>query len=56
MARKLAIGINWQGSLDYKVLLERVQIADAATMLLCFMIKEPRDQLLSQCRAGKRNA
>ena len=28
--RKLAIGINWQGSLDYKALLERVQIADAA--------------------------
>lgn len=30
MARKIAIGINWQGSLDYKTLIERVQIADAA--------------------------
>jgi F420-dependent oxidoreductase-like protein len=29
MSRKIAIGINWQGSLDYKALLERVQIADA---------------------------
>lgn len=29
MARKIAIGINWQGALDYQTLLERVQIADA---------------------------
>lgn len=29
MARKIAVGINWQGSLDYKALLERIQIADA---------------------------
>jgi hypothetical protein len=29
MARKVAIGVNWQGSLDYKALLERIQIADA---------------------------
>ena len=29
MARKIAVGINWQGSLDYKALIERVQIADA---------------------------
>ncbi len=30
MARKISVGINWQGALDYKALLERVQIADAA--------------------------
>src|SRR6266850_3453628 len=29
MARKISIGINWQGPLDYKVLLDKVQIADA---------------------------
>jgi F420-dependent oxidoreductase-like protein len=29
MARKISIGINWQGPLDYKAFLERVQIADA---------------------------
>lgn len=29
MARKISVGINWQGSLDYKALIERVQIADA---------------------------
>lgn len=29
MARKISVGINWQGSLDYQALLERVQIADA---------------------------
>ena len=29
MPRKVAVGINWQGSLDYKALIERVQIADA---------------------------
>lgn len=29
MARKISIGINWQGTLDYKALLEKVQIADA---------------------------
>src|SRR5213593_1732214 len=29
MARKISIGINWQGPLDYKALLEKVQIADA---------------------------
>jgi len=29
MARKISIGINWQGSLDYQALLERVKIADA---------------------------
>ncbi len=30
MARKISISINWQGTLDYKTLLERVHIADAA--------------------------
>lgn len=30
MARKVSVSINWQGTLDYKALLERVQIADAA--------------------------
>jgi F420-dependent oxidoreductase-like protein len=29
MARNISIGINWQGALDYKALLERVRIADA---------------------------
>lgn len=29
MVRKISVGINWQGSLDYQALLERVQIADA---------------------------
>jgi alkanesulfonate monooxygenase SsuD/methylene tetrahydromethanopterin reductase-like flavin-dependent oxidoreductase (luciferase family) len=28
MVRKISIGINWQGPLDYKALLEKVQIAD----------------------------
>ncbi len=30
MARKLTIGVNWQGKLDYKAALERAKIADAA--------------------------
>jgi F420-dependent oxidoreductase-like protein len=30
MARKISVGINWQGNLDVKAVLERVQIADAA--------------------------
>ncbi len=30
MARKLAIGVNWQGRLDYKGLVERAKIADQA--------------------------
>src|SRR5215475_12232384 len=30
MARKLAIGVNWQGKLDYKALIDRAKIADAA--------------------------
>ena len=30
MARKISIGIDWQGKIDYKVLCEKVQIADAA--------------------------
>lgn len=29
MTRKISIGINWQGPLDYKALLDKVQIADA---------------------------
>ena len=29
MTRKVAVGMNWQGSLDYKALIERVQIANA---------------------------
>jgi len=29
MTRKISIGVNWQGALDYKALLEKVQIADA---------------------------
>jgi F420-dependent oxidoreductase-like protein len=29
MARQISISVNWQGTLDYKALLERVQIADA---------------------------
>jgi F420-dependent oxidoreductase-like protein len=28
MARKISIGINWQGPLDYKALLDKVRIAD----------------------------
>jgi len=30
MARKVTIGINWQGKLDYKALIERAKIADQA--------------------------
>ncbi|HXN87222.1 MAG TPA: LLM class flavin-dependent oxidoreductase [Candidatus Binataceae bacterium] len=30
MARKLTMGINWQGKLDYKQVIERVKIADDA--------------------------
>ncbi len=30
MARKLTIGVNWQGKLDYKTAIERAKIADAA--------------------------
>jgi alkanesulfonate monooxygenase SsuD/methylene tetrahydromethanopterin reductase-like flavin-dependent oxidoreductase (luciferase family) len=30
MARKLAIGVNWQGRLDFKGLIERAKIADEA--------------------------
>jgi alkanesulfonate monooxygenase SsuD/methylene tetrahydromethanopterin reductase-like flavin-dependent oxidoreductase (luciferase family) len=30
MARKLTIGVNWQGRLDFKALIERAKIADAA--------------------------
>src|SRR5438034_8921128 len=30
MARKLAIGVNWQGRLDFKAVIERAKIADAA--------------------------
>jgi F420-dependent oxidoreductase-like protein len=30
MARKLTIGINWQGKLDFKALIERAKIADQA--------------------------
>ncbi|HKN01750.1 MAG TPA: LLM class flavin-dependent oxidoreductase [Candidatus Binataceae bacterium] len=30
MARKLAVGVNWQGKLDFKGLIERAKIADAA--------------------------
>jgi alkanesulfonate monooxygenase SsuD/methylene tetrahydromethanopterin reductase-like flavin-dependent oxidoreductase (luciferase family) len=30
MARKLTIGVNWQGKLDYKAAIERAKIADAA--------------------------
>jgi len=29
MARKVAVGINWQGALDYQSLIERAQVADA---------------------------
>mgnify|MGYP001079023767 FL=1 len=29
MARKISIGIDWQGKIDYKALCEKVQIADA---------------------------
>ncbi len=30
MARKLSIGVNWQGKLDFKAVIERAKIADAA--------------------------
>ncbi len=30
MARKLTIGVNWQGKIDYKAAIERAKIADAA--------------------------
>jgi F420-dependent oxidoreductase-like protein len=30
MARKLAIGVNWQGKFDFKALIERARIADQA--------------------------
>src|SRR5579863_377620 len=30
MARKLAIGVNWQGKFDFKALVDRAKIADAA--------------------------
>src|SRR5229473_4185858 len=30
MARKLAIGVNWQGRLDFQAVIERAKIADAA--------------------------
>ncbi len=30
MARKLSVGVNWQGKLDFKALIERVKIADDA--------------------------
>src|ERR1700704_4349271 len=30
MARNLAIGVNWQGKLDFKAVIERAKIADAA--------------------------
>ncbi|HYL58037.1 MAG TPA: LLM class flavin-dependent oxidoreductase [Candidatus Acidoferrales bacterium] len=30
MARKLAIGVNWQGKLDFKAVIERAKIADDA--------------------------
>lgn len=30
MARKISIGIDWQGKIDYKALCEKVRIADAA--------------------------
>jgi len=30
MARKLSIGVNWQGKLDFKAAIERAKIADAA--------------------------
>src|SRR5712692_6874484 len=30
MARKLAIGVNWQGKLDFKGLIERTKLADQA--------------------------
>jgi alkanesulfonate monooxygenase SsuD/methylene tetrahydromethanopterin reductase-like flavin-dependent oxidoreductase (luciferase family) len=30
MARKLTIGVNWQGRLDYKALIDRAKIADSA--------------------------
>ena len=30
MARKITIGINWQGKIDFKALIERARIADQA--------------------------
>ncbi len=30
MARKLSVGVNWQGKLDFKALIERAKIADDA--------------------------
>ena len=30
MARKLTMGINWQGKIDFKALIERAKIADDA--------------------------
>jgi alkanesulfonate monooxygenase SsuD/methylene tetrahydromethanopterin reductase-like flavin-dependent oxidoreductase (luciferase family) len=30
MARKLAIGVNWQGKLDFKAVIERAKVADGA--------------------------
>jgi F420-dependent oxidoreductase-like protein len=30
MGRKLAIGVNWQGRLDFKAVIERAKVADAA--------------------------
>jgi alkanesulfonate monooxygenase SsuD/methylene tetrahydromethanopterin reductase-like flavin-dependent oxidoreductase (luciferase family) len=30
MARKIAIGVNWQGKFDFKALIDRAKIADAA--------------------------
>ena len=30
MARKLTVGVNWQGKLDFTGLIERAKIADAA--------------------------
>ena len=30
MARKLTMGLNWQGKLDFKAIIERVKIADEA--------------------------
>ena len=30
MARKISVGIDWQGNIDYKAIIEKIQIADAA--------------------------
>ena len=30
MARKIAIGVNWQGKLDFKAAIERAKLADQA--------------------------